>query len=85
MAHLEELYKIVNHLRVFKRRYIFSPENLFKASISFLPLLNVSYLDFELEEELRAAARLKEYQIYHFEFLGMASFGQKFAWADRLW
>ena len=74
MAHLEELYKIVNHLRVFKRRYIFSPENLFKASISFLPLLNVSYLDFELEEELRAAARLKEYQIYHFEFLGMASY-----------
>lgn len=73
LANLSELKKYCSEVNLYRRTYIWSPWNLARALFSRLPLLNISYLNGKLENDLTRAVRQKRYQLVHFEFLGVAS------------
>ncbi len=73
LDHLDELKKICSAVKVYKRDYVWSPGYLFKALLSPLPLLNISYTNSKLEKDLMTGLEKKEYSLVHFEFLGTAS------------
>ena len=72
LLHLSEVEKIVSHLRIFRRRYVWDIRNIVRAGLSSQPLLTVSYLNRELFTALDSELKEGNYDLVHLEFLGVA-------------
>lgn len=74
LNNLDFLKTYVADIRVYPRRWVWDIRNLFMDTFYPMPLLNISYLDGRLRDDLEASARSKRFDLYHFEFLGAASY-----------
>lgn len=74
LVNREYLRPYVAEMKFYKRRWVWDLRNLLLSVVNPMPLLNVSYLDGRLRNDLRNCAAAKQFDLYHFEFLGTASY-----------
>lgn len=74
LSNLEFLKPYVSDVKVYQRRWVWDVRNLIMNTYHSMPLLNISYLDSRLRRDLAASVRFKCFGLYHFEFLGAASY-----------
>lgn len=74
LNNLEFLKPYVSDVKVYQRRWVWDMRNLITNTFHPMPLLNISYLDNRLRSDLEVSVRSKRFGLYHFEFLGAASY-----------
>lgn len=74
LKYLSDLKPYVTEIKVYKRRWVWDIRNLLRNVLYREPLLNISYLNNQLKQDLVSSVKRKQIDLYHFEFLGAASY-----------
>ncbi|MCL5004187.1 MAG: glycosyltransferase family 4 protein [Patescibacteria group bacterium] len=74
LSFLKEIQNLFGQVKVYRRHPVWDLKNLFRNVFFEEPLLNISYLNGDLRRDLSESASHKSYDLYHFEFLGMAGY-----------
>lgn len=71
---LDKITPFVTGVKVYRRGWVWNIKNLLLNLFYPQPLLSISYLNRELREDLLTAVKEKKFDLFHFEFLGTASY-----------
>jgi glycosyltransferase involved in cell wall biosynthesis len=74
LANLNNVTPYVSGITTYQRRWIWDVRNLVTSVYRPLPLLSVSYSDNRLRDDLENSVRTRRFGLYHFEFMGAASY-----------